>query len=154
MNPHPTPFILQSRQPSQQITALSPLPGGGGGHRPRYSSSSHLPTKKTHLPPTSENCLRRSWLHWRWPLYLERVQTWPLWQWGYSRTHQNAGHHQTASAWGRDLGEPQKRSGWAHSLHYTEARTPSKVSCLPSGSWSASWSRAWGRHSDPRKRQG
>lgn len=106
-----------------------------------------------YLPPTSENCSRRSSLHWRWPLYLERAQTWPLWRWGDSRTHQNVALRQTASAWGRDLGKPPKKgSRWGNWLHSFEERNPGKELCLPSGSWSEAWSRVWGRESDSRKR--
>lgn len=155
-------FMLQKRQHRQRVMApretKSPLPEEQG---PRFFPTRlppHFPPTPPlrTLPPTSENCLRGSWLHWHWPLYPERVQTWLLWPRGYCRTHQNVRPHQTSSAAGRDLGRSQGRKecqsgNWPHLLG---KRIPSQEPCLPSGSWRELLSRVWGRESDPRKRQG
>lgn len=113
-NEHPL-FLLFILQNGQQWQQSVPSPRLGFPRRPRSqhcSPPASFPTLSTHqkhihLPPTSENCLHRSWLHWRWPLYLERAQTWLLWRWGCCRTHQNVVPHQTSSAWGTDLGQSQ-----------------------------------------------
>lgn len=97
-------------------SSVSSVPGKDAPRRALANIFPHQPhsplsanPQERHLPPTSENCLRKSWLRWHWPLYLGRAQTWLLWQWGYSRTHQNVGPPRTSSASGRALRERQHR---------------------------------------------
>lgn len=94
----------QHRRSSRLLPWASPSPTGAQNLSPLSVSP-----PETDLPPTSENCPRRPLLHWRWPLYLERAQTWLLWQWGCSRRHRNVGLRQTASVQSRDLGGTPKR---------------------------------------------